>query len=417
MRKTVCLLLALLLLLSGCGTGAAHEAGVLLPWPEEPVSLFVSSDLHWHEPGKLRADSLITQMAYMEEIIDTLLDETVRAEPEGLVLCGDLTNGGSEAEHRAMAGKLELVRKQGVPVFVTMGNHDMDKSLAPALLKEIYRPFGYEGALSEDEESMSYLAPVSEELWILSLDCNVYGEKESGVAGMISPSTLDWVKTCLERAEKAGVMVLPFSHHNLVVHNMRGEGRNYNIDGGDALAELLMDYGVPIYLSGHRHNSFIATAEKDGRRIDELVSDMPESYPHRYTTVTFRAGGTVDYAVPNLDMNGWAHRAGRTEADLVDFQSYTEKIMARKRRESGVASLKSLDLPEALLSQMVDYYVDFHENYQNRRLHLERERLLKEPGYRLWGKYAGETVYGRWIPWLLQNQYHDAPRQTLGPYR
>lgn len=416
MKKRIWLLL-MLFLLAGCKAEAVKEPTKQLLWPEEAVTLFVSSDLHCRATGTAGDASIIKQMAYMDEIIDTLLDETARARPAALLLCGDLTNNGSVEEHRAVARKLEPLRQKGIPVFVTMGNHDMDRGVAPDTLKEIYKTFGYEGALSEDEDTMSYLAAVSDELWLLSLDSNAYGEKSGGGAGTVPQSTMDWIADCLDRAEKAGVMVVPFSHHNLVVHNMNGRGENYNIDNGDVLAQLLMDYGTPVYLSGHRHNSFVASMEKDGRRLDELVSDMPEAYPHRYTTVTFQQDATVDYAVPNLNVDAWAEREGRAEIRLAKFSAYTEELAADSRLESAEASLRALELPENVRADMIDYYVDFYRCYQNRRLYEERERLLREPGYALWGKYAGETVYGRWIPWLLQNQYHDAPRQTLGPYR
>lgn len=417
MRRLFYLCLALVLVLSGCAVGAGAEEEKRLSWPEEPLTLFVSSDLHWQTADKREGNTLIRQMAYLDEIVDTLLSEAVAAKPAALLLCGDLTNSGSVAEHRELVAKLERARQQGLAVYVTMGNHDMDRGAEPAVLEALYADFGYGNARSADEDSMSYLAAVSDELWLLSLDTNLYGERTGTRAGLISEKTLAWVENCLQQAAEQGAMVIPFSHHNLVVHNMNGKGDNYNIDGGDALAALMLDYGVPIYLSGHRHNSFVATAEQGSRRLDELVSDMPAAYPHRYTTVTLRGDGFVDYAVPNLDVSAWARGAGRTEPTLLDFKAYTEALAAPKRREAGAGNLARLALPDDIRADMIDYYADFQESYQNRRLHAERERLLTAPGYGLWQKYAGETVYGRWMPWLLQNQYGDASEQVLGPYR
>lgn len=411
--------LVLLLALSGC---AAQENGGVsalepLPWPKEAVTLFVSSDLHWHNAGAVGANALIQQMTYLEEIIDTLLDETLRAQPAALILCGDLTNGGNLEEHRALAKRLDEAAAEGLRIFITMGNHDMDRRVEPSELMEIYDGLGFAASFSQDKDSMSYLAELNEEVWLLSLDCNVYGGKESESAGTISDETLAWVKDCLDRAAEAGALVVPFSHHNLLVHTLDGKGRNYNIDRGEELADLLLDYGVPLYLSGHRHNSFIVPLERNGRRLDEVVTDMPEAYPNRYTTLTIRPDGTVDYAVPGLDVEGWAARTGRTEPDLLQFSAYSQAI-ARERMTDSAANIAAALAPDEMTrNDLARFYIDFYSNYQNRTLWREGDRLSADPALSLWKTCGSQSIYARWMPWILENQTNDASEQILGPYR
>lgn len=226
-----------LLLLAGCVSDPPEPASDRLPWPSEPVTLCVSSDLHWQEP------SATPRTPSLDEIIETLLAEAAREEPQALLLCGDLTNDGSLEEHQAVSGRLRLAQEEGLRIFVTFGNHDMDRGLPPETLTELYAPFGWDQALSRDENSMSYLAQVTDRLWLLSLDCCLYGERGKGVAGAIGEASLSWVEECLDWAVEAGAMVVPFSHHNLVVHNMSGTADSYNIDGGDKLATLLLSWG------------------------------------------------------------------------------------------------------------------------------------------------------------------------------
>lgn len=408
MKKYV-LCLFVLLLLSGCGV--QKEAVPRLPWPKTETTLFVSSDLHWQENGTSE------RIPYLDELIDTLLDETQRDAPAALILCGDLTNGGRAEEHNEVARRLSKAEQAGVQIFVTMGNHDMDHRVATEELEKIYGEFGFDEATSHDEDSMSYLAELNEEIWFLSLDCNVYGEKKSESAGTISEKTLAWVEDCLQQARQAGVMVVPFSHHNLLEHTLEGKSSNYNINRGAELSRLLLDYGVPIYLSGHRHNSFIVPFEQGGRQLHELVTDMPGAYPYRYTALRFQRDGTITYAVPGLDVDSWAVQQGRTEEELLNFSDYSHEAAQTRTEQNAAGVAEKLTDDVSIQTEMARFYVDFYNNYQIRNLWQEGARLRADPGLALWQKYGAENIYGRWIPWILQNQCNDAPEQVLGPFR
>lgn len=412
MKRILCLGVFLALLLSACGFPAEkRETDGLLPWPDEPVKLYVSADLHWQDPA------WPSQIPWLEEILHTLMAQTVQDSPGALILCGDLTNDGTLEEHQAVAALLEEAQAAGVRVFVTMGNHDMERGLPPETLEELYEPFGWEQTLSRDESTMSYLAPLTDELWLLSLDCNVYGERESELAGLMEGETLAWVEDCLERARTEGAMVVPFSHHNLLVHNLTGEGRSYNIQGGEALLDLFLSYGVPIHLSGHRHNSFLTEAGQGERKLTEAVVGLPSSWPQSYTSLTFQKNGTVDYALKFLDVACWAEAAGRTEPELLDFSAWSEE--RERERLAGIADLAvgRMEVPEGQRNEMKRYFQDFYTCYQSHELWREAPRLLKDPGLSLWKAHTGENIYTRWMPWILENQTNDAPEQTLGPFR
>lgn len=402
------LLLAVLCRPSAPGPKAEPD---LLPWPSAPVTLWASSDFHWQEPT---ADP---RTPCLDEIIDALLDEAARAEPGALLLCGDLTNNGSLAEHQAVSARLKRAQEDGLRIFVTFGNHDMDRGLPPETLTELYAPFGWEQALSRDENSMSYLAQVTDELWLLSLDCCMYGERGKGVAGAIGEESLTWAEECLDRAMEAGAMVVPFSHHNLIVHNFSGTADSYNIDGGDRLRELLLARGAPLYLSGHRHNSFLARAESEGRLLIESVVATPTAWPHYYTVFTFQPENTVDHSLQTLDVDAWARRAGRKEPELLDFAAQSQARNGQQREEVAAGMMERLDIPEENRAAMEGYFLDFYDQFQNHRLWREGERLGRDPALTLWSAYADRNIYARWMPWILENQAEDAPDQLLGPFR
>lgn len=415
MRKGTWMLLFLLVLLAGCSAQA--KGAETLPWPKEEVTLYVSSDLHWQPHDKTLSSALLPQMVYLEEIIDTLISEAEAGKPAALLLCGDLTNDGRGEEHRELSARLTEAEAAGVRIFVTPGNHDMSGETGPEEFMSIYAAFGYREAVSRDKDSISYLAEVNDGLWVLSLDCNVYGDKKSETAATISDSTLEWVEDCLQRAAASNAMVVPFSHHNLLPHTMDNQVRNYNIDQADQLAALLMDYGVPLYLSGHRHNSFVVETSRDGNLLTELVTDMPAAYPHRYTTICFQTDGTVHYEVPRLDVSAWAAENGRTEPELLGFADYTRALTEARMAQTAELLMDGLNVPQAEQVAMETYYLAFYQAYQERELWREGDGLRADPALALWERYAGSNVYGRWIPWVLRNQTNDQPVQTLGPFR
>lgn len=405
------LLLLLLFLAVGCRFFSPGVEKDLLPWPTEAVTLWASSDFHWQEP------SATPRTPCLDEIIDALLDKAAREGPQALLLCGDLTNDGSLAEHQAISDRLRMAQEGGVRIFVTFGNHDMDRDLSPETLTELYGPFGWDRAISRDESSMSYLARVTDRLWLLSLDCCLYGERGKGVAGAIGEETLSWVKDCLDRAGAEGAMVIPFSHHNLIVHNFSGTTDSYNIDGGDRLEELLLSRGIPLYLSGHRHNSFLARAGSEEGELVESVVATPTAWPHYYTVFTLQPESRVDHSLRTLDVAAWARRMGREEPELLDFNVGSQARDRRQKEEIAVGMMEHMGVPEENRAAMEEYFLDFYDQFQNHRLWEEGERLRRDPGLALWSNYADQNIYARWMPWILENQAEDAPDQLLGPFR
>ncbi len=405
----------LMLLLAGCAarSTAREERADPLPWPEGSQTLYVSADLHWQDSSDLHP----SQIPWLEEILRTLLDQVERDRPEALVLCGDLTNSGRLEEHQTLAALLEETRAAGVNIFVTMGNHDLDRDLPPETLEERYGAFGWNQAIRRDEGTMSYLVPLTDELWLLSLDCNVYGDRDSTMAGVIEEETLAWVEECLELAKEKGAMVVPFSHHNLLIHNLNGDGRSYNIEGGEELRDLLLSFGVPLYLSGHRHNSFLAEAETEAGKLTEVVTGLPSSFPQTYGSLTFQGDGTVDYALKSLDVSAWAKSEGRTEPQLLAFSAWTEEENRKRLAEIAARVVEGMEVPRDQGEEMEGFFLDFYTCYQGHGLWREASRLLADPGLSLWKAHAKENIYARWMPWILENQTNDAPEQILGPFR
>ncbi len=397
--------LACLVMLVSCSAQQDDNIDAVVQETERAVSeamIYVSADLHWQ-----REDAQF-RVPYLDEIIDTLLFETVNDAPDALLLCGDLTNDGKLEEHIAVSELLAKAESEGAQIFVTMGNHDMYGGVSTEEIKEIYADFGFNSAISSDSHSMSYLAKLNDELWIMSLDLNVYGDKKSTMAATISDETLAWVESCLLWAKNEGALIVPFSHHNLVEHAMDNLTMHYNIDRGDELQQLLINYNIPIYLSGHRHGSFVATATKENGEIHELVVDMIGNYPQRFTTLSFNDDATISYENPSIDVAAWAEHEGLTDNTLLNFSQYSLEQFEKTILENSSNLAKSLTEDVEELNELIRYYIDIFTHSKSRTLGSEYERLLADPALDMWEDYGNLTIFGRWMPWMLENHKDDS---------
>ncbi len=406
--KKLFLMICALFLFTACSE--KQEYTNELRWPLNDVNIYVSSDFHWQEEGSnFRVD-------YLDESLLTLFSETINDKPAALLVCGDITNGGKLEEHLEIAQMLKSAEDEGVNIFVVMGNHDMDSNVDTDTLKEIYADFGFNTAIYNDDETMSYVTSLNEEIWLLSLDLNVYGDIESEMAGYISETTLLWIEEVLIKAQNENKMVIPFSHHNLVEHAMEDLIHHYNIENGEKLQDLLLNYGVPIYLSGHRHSSFIASIEKNERIIDELVIDMPSNYPFRYTQITFKNDNTIDYNIKTLQISQWAKSQGITDENLLNFEEFSKEEFEDRLKENSLAIDELSDNKEET-EILKESYINVLTSQVEKTLWQDYEKLKESSALDLWKKYEDENIFSRWIPWILENQINDKKEGTLGPYR
>ncbi len=384
-----------------------EEYEMQLPFPKTEKTILIASDLHWqHKDSNLRT-------TYLNEITEAFIYDVSLSNIDTLILTGDLTNNGRFVEHGEFITFLKRIEKNGTEVFVTMGNHDIGKEADPSMLKMMYADFGFAGALSYDEDSMSYLTKLDNEMWLLSLDLNVYGNKTSTMAATISDNTLIWVESCLERALQEGVMVLPFSHHNLIEHTMPGYERHYNIDKGSDLHKLLLKYNVPAYFSGHRHRSFIVDGSDKKRKLIELVMGTTMTYPNEYGMITYSGDRTLAYIDLKIDVDRWAEKNNLDNKELLYFSIYEKERAENATRENITNVVKELtsDVEEQKL--LIDYYIEVTGHFKNKTLHETHESLRNRKELAMWKAYSNDVIFSRWLPWILENHTEDKKEHKI----
>ena len=351
------------------------------PWdpktesPPEPegVRVAVATDLHYLSPELTDNGELFTEivsgadgkvMLYIDALVRAFAAQIAEEAPDALILSGDLTFNGERLSHEHLAAILSAVEASGVPVFVMPGNHDLYSGSAASFsgegyeltnsvtaeeFAEIYGAFGYDEALSRDEDSLSYTARLSPGLILLMVDVNTYS-----YAGAVKQETLDWAEQQLAAAQESGEQVLAVTHQNLYAHNPYLSA-GYIIENSIELYELYCEYGVRLNLSGHIHLQHIL----DSGDVCEIATSSLAVSPNQYGVLSFWDEGGGKYETRSVDVSSWAEGQGQTDENLLNFAEYSRQFF----RNTSLNQALSEAAGQENASELAGFYADVNENY------------------------------------------------------
>lgn len=287
MKCNKSLLPIILLLVSSCNGNKNSEE--VVDKGDYLSTIFVATDTHLlasnlvSEDDKIFRKELFTRDGRVQEYdyryVEKLVEKTNEAKPKALIITGDLTFNGELDSHRELARILSGVNKD-TKVLVIPGNHDVfnvncysyagDKreyvsSIDYDEFKEIYKDFGYEGAISYHDKTCSYFYQLDENTVGLCIDTSIsylnYDLDMNIAGGAVLDEFIEWADAELQKITAKGQHVIGFTHHNLYVHNELFTN-SYVIGNADKLIALYKKYNVKLNLSGHLHIQSIK--ENDG---------------------------------------------------------------------------------------------------------------------------------------------------------
>ena len=217
---------------------------------------------------------------YRQELLRAAVEEVNAAEPDLVVVAGDLTDDGYPDQYPLAAeqlGALACARIVRVP-----GNHDA-------------RNVGY----------LRYEDTFGARDSRLSLDCGglqvalvaVDSSKPDLDEGKIGREHYGWIAEGFDGDAEVRIFVC---HHHLVPVPGTGRERNQVLDAGDVLS-LLRQCGVDLVLSGHRHVPYVWPIAGMLLVHSGTVSTLrTRGFPHpAYNLLTVDAGGiSVELCIP-----------------------------------------------------------------------------------------------------------------------
>ena len=358
------------LLLTACevsGTVAVYELtpGQEQPLPEEDLPIAVISDTHLYDSSELGSTGVAFE-AYLkadrkmlvesEAILDAALAEIAQSDAEYLLIPGDLTKDGEEVNHQLMAEKLAAFEAEtGIQVFVINGNHDIsnanavrfeDDTTVPVAtvdtqeFRSIYAQFGYDEAVAQDANSLSYAVDLGDDYRLIVMDSGIYNDDkenpEQQTAGRLNESTMAWVKEQIQDAIADGRRPVGMMHHGLVPHTsiqptMFSE---YLVENYTQVAQELADAGMNLVFTGHFHSqdvSMTTTQEENVLYDVETGSLVTSPCPIRYVSLGEDAFGYTTNHITEVK-------------GIEDFPTYAGKFL-----QEGMEGLVESMLPAVLM--------------------------------------------------------------------
>lgn len=330
-------------------------AFLLIGGKSEEAKIIVATDTHYlseriNDKGKAFSDMVNSSdgklIQYCDEIFSAFSDEVVNAQPDVLILSGDLTFNGEKASHEDFVNKLKEIQAKGVQVLTIPGNHDIDSASACEFkndeyyqvdgitaeeYKKLYYDFGMKQAQSVDEHSFSYLYKVNKDLYVLMLDTNAFGQN------FVQDESYQWIEEQLKAVKRNKAQVITVTHQNLFAHNEQ-LSFGYQLYDANELLELFNKYKVKCNLSGHIHMQHI---KSDG--VTEIATSSLLVSPVQYGVIDF--DGKINYKTKSVDVSAWAKYNKLDDENLLDFSAYAEYFFKDSSYKRSLEQLEKYDIP------------------------------------------------------------------------
>jgi 3',5'-cyclic AMP phosphodiesterase CpdA len=168
---------------------------------------------------------------FVPNLMNRVIVELNELEPDLVVCTGDLTNEGYRQEFKNVVAYLDRI---AAPVRTIPGNHDA-RNVGYVHFEELLGPRHW----VHDVRGVRVVGVDSSEP-----DLN---------EGQIGRERYEWIRESFAAAADLKVLAL---HHHLLPVPGTGRERSTVMDAGDLL-ELLVDIGVQVVLSGHKHVPYV----------------------------------------------------------------------------------------------------------------------------------------------------------------
>lgn len=327
---------------------------ILFVGKTESAKIIVATDIHYlssqiNDKGNAffdtvnNADGKLVQ--YCVEIFSAFGDEVIKAQPDVLILSGDLTFNGEKTSHENFAKKLNEIQSKGVQVLTIPGNHDIDSASACGFkddeyyqvdgitaeeYRKLYYDFGMKQAQSVDENSFSYLYKVNKDLFVLMIDTNAFGQN------FVQDESYQWIEEQLIMVKRSRAQVITVTHQNLFAHNEQ-LSFGYQLYDADELLEMLNKYNVKCNLSGHIHMQHI---KSDG--VTEIATSSLLVAPVQYGVIDF--DGDINYQTKSVDVSAWAKDNKLEDENLLNFSVYAEGFFKENIVKRSLMRLENAEM-------------------------------------------------------------------------
>ena len=251
-------------------------------------TIWVLSDTHVMAPELLQGTDKAEEVSqdsklllYSAEILDWVVDSALSANPDLVLITGDLTEDGDLLSHKLVVSKLSQLLSAGIKVAVIPGNHDIDNTAGPTSSQqfaELYKNLGYNLAYARDKTSLSYVCEPLDGLVLLCIDT---------ASGSINESSLTWLLDQADKARAKGKQVVAMQHHNIIEHydRQRQMQPRYILENHREVSQKMMQHGIHMVFTGHYHANDIAQYKTDDDYLVDVETGSLVAYPNAWRKI------------------------------------------------------------------------------------------------------------------------------------
>ncbi len=293
----------------------------------KPFSFFLVTDTHYYDSSFKRQGTAYEQRSCTDQkcvaetpaILDAGFEQISQDQDTDVILIpGDLVYRGEYQSHIGFRERLYRLKEQGKRIYLITARHDYCEDGEPVEfegdrlipvkgmpreeLRDFYRDFGFDNAISEHKESMSYVAQIAEGIRLLALNCDGDCKDFKG----IWDNQMQWALDEIKKAHDEGQYIFAMTHYPLLpfspIMNLIGDAK---LTDWEETAIKLADAGLDLIFTGHMHAQAVTdyTTGK-GNTITDVQTGCFVGCPCAYRKVTFEDKNTVDirsYTIHDFD--------------------------------------------------------------------------------------------------------------------
>lgn len=293
---------------------------------EKPFSFYLVTDTHYYDSSFKRTGDAYEKRSVTDQkcvaetpaIIDAGFEQIAQDKETNVILIpGDLVYRGEYQSHIGFRERLYKLKEQGKRIYLITARHDYCEDGEPVEfdgdklisvkgmpreeLRDFYKDFGFDEAISQHRESMSYVAQIADGIRLLALNCDGDCKSFKG----LWDDQMQWALNEIKKAHESGNYIFAMTHYPLIpfssIMNLIGDAK---LTDWEKRAREFADAGLDLIFTGHMHAQAITdyTTEK-GNTITDVQTGCFVGCPCAYRKVTFEDNTVIikSYTINDFD--------------------------------------------------------------------------------------------------------------------
>lgn len=315
------------------------------------LNFYLVTDTHFFDPSFKRSGAAYEKRSISDQkcvaetpaIIDAGFKQIADDKETNIILIpGDLVYRGEYQSHIGLRNRLYKLKEQGKKIYLITARHDYDdndsfefdgdkmlpvKAMPRDELRDFYKDFGFDGAISEHKESMSYVAQLADGIRLLALNCDGDCKDFKG----LWDNQMEWALEQIKDAHRTGNYIFAMTHYPLLpfspIMNLISDS---HLTDWEKRANQFADAGLDLIFTGHMHAQAVTEyVTENGNKITDIQTGCFVGCPCAYRKVTIK-DSTADiksYTINDFDYD----KQGKSAKEY--FQWRFDRMIDYKMKE------------------------------------------------------------------------------------